>query len=231
MTAKRPKVSSGLIQPSKMAIGKEQRQNSAEGRADVGQKTQKSDQHAPEQGAGNADEMQAGTDQRAVADIDEQLQTKITADAGGGVVDGLGHDVQAAVTTEGDQAITKIFAADQHKKSEDDDDAESADYAQNALERIERQRGRGDDFDRHGPLPRRSDCVRVPAAELPAGGAARSLLISFMVSEALLRAVLLDKWQGFEFGVNVGTIVGELVHDLGELLADGPAHGADDYKG
>src|ERR1700684_2649921 len=97
--------------------------------------------------------MEAGADQRAVADIDEQLQTKVTADAGGGVVDGLGHDVQAAMAAEGDQAIAKIFAADQHEKSEDD---ESADDAENALERIERQRGRFDDFDLHGTLAGRS---------------------------------------------------------------------------
>src|ERR1700690_1167685 len=153
--------------------------------------------------------MEAGADQRAVADIDEQLQTKITADAGGGVVDGVGHDVQAAMTAEGDQAIAKIFAADQHEKGEDDDDAESADDAENALERIERQRGRFDNFDLHGTLARSSG-GRVSSGGgvtggggrgglvyfvLWVGGAARSLVISFIVSEGLLRAVLLDKWR------------------------------------
>ena len=152
--------------------------------------------------------MEAGADQRAVADIDEQLQTKITADAGGGVVDGLGHDVQAAMAAEGNQAIAKIFAADQHEKSEDDDDAESADDAENALERIERQRGRFDDFDLHGTLAGRSG-GRVSSGGGATGGGRSEILADFVHSVGgVVEGGALGQMEGFEFGVDVGAIVG-----------------------
>src|ERR1700691_3828166 len=123
--------------------------------------------------------MEAGAGKRAVADVDEQLHMKITPGAGRGVVDGWGHDVQAAMAAEGDQAIAKIFAADQHEKSEDDDDAESADDAENALERIERQRGRFDDFDLHGTLARSSG-GRVSSGGGVTGGGRSEILADFV---------------------------------------------------
>ena len=78
----------------------------------------------------------------------------------------------------------------------------------------------------------RSSGGRVSSGGGVTGGRRSEILADFVHGVGgVVEGGALGQMEGFEFGVDVGPIVGELVHDLGKLLADGPAHGADDYKG
>ena len=52
------------------------------------------------------------------------------ADAGGCILQGLGHDADAAHTGEEQDAVTEVLALHQEVNGEDDDDAEGSDGAE-----------------------------------------------------------------------------------------------------
>ena len=56
------------------------------------------------------------------------------ADAGGGVLQGLGHEADAAYAGEEEDAMTEVFALHQEVDGEDDDDTEGSDGAEEAHE-------------------------------------------------------------------------------------------------
>ena len=56
------------------------------------------------------------------------------ADAGGGVLQGLGHEADAAHAGEEEDAVAKVLALHEEIDGEDDDDAEGSDGAKEAHE-------------------------------------------------------------------------------------------------
>ena len=94
------------------------------------------------------DDAQADGDGQAVGAVDDRLGHQIAADAGGGVIEGVGGDVEASFADQADDAVAQVFALQEHEDDKDEHDAgrpERADRGSDVLpERVERRRGIGD---------------------------------------------------------------------------------------
>ena len=101
----------------------------AGGGADVGDDAEDAGEDSPEGGVGYADEVQAGAEEEAVGGVDGELKEEVLADAGGGLLKGLGHQVDAAHAGEQEDAVAKVFALHEQVDSEDDDDTDGSDGA------------------------------------------------------------------------------------------------------
>jgi hypothetical protein len=64
------------------------------------------------------------------------LEEEILADAGGGLLKGLGHEVDAAHAGEEEDAVAEILALHEEVDGEDDDDADGSDGSEEAHEQL-----------------------------------------------------------------------------------------------
>ncbi len=89
---------------------------------------------SPECGVGNADEKEAEAEEGSVGGVDGGLKEEILADAGGGILEGLGHEADAAHAGEQEDAVTEVLALHEEIDGEDDDDTEGSDGPEEAHE-------------------------------------------------------------------------------------------------
>ena len=75
----------------------------------------------PEGRVGYADEEEAEAEEGSVGRVDCGLEEQVLADAGGGILQGLGHDADAAHAGEEEDAMTQVLALHEEIDGEDDD--------------------------------------------------------------------------------------------------------------
>ena len=73
--------------------GDDEGQDEACGSADVGDDAKDAGDNSPEGGVGYADEKEAEAEEGAVGRVDGGLKEEILADAGGGILQRLGHEL------------------------------------------------------------------------------------------------------------------------------------------
>ncbi len=116
--------------------GDDERQSEAGGGADVGDDAKDAGEDSPEGGVGNADEIEAGAEEDAVGGVDRGLEEEVLTDAGGGLLQGLGHEADASHAGEKEDAVAEVLALHEEVDGEDDDDADGSDGAEEAHEKL-----------------------------------------------------------------------------------------------
>jgi hypothetical protein len=106
--------------------GDDQGQDEAGRGANVGDDAQDGGENSPEGGVRYADEEEAEAEEGSVGCVDRGLEEEILADAGGGILQGLGHQADAAHAGEEEDAVAEVLALHQQINGEDDDDAEGS---------------------------------------------------------------------------------------------------------
>src|SRR5579862_7554195 len=86
---------------------------------DIGNETQQAGENSPEQGVRYSKPIGSNSENRAVDDVDNELQQQVAAQAARAVVQCSRHDAQVTLTGETDDTIPKVLALDHHKKRED----------------------------------------------------------------------------------------------------------------
>src|SRR5882757_4865716 len=90
--------------------GDDEGQDEAGRGADVGDDAQDCGENSPEGGVGYTDQGEAEAEADSVGCIDCGLEEQVLADAGGSVLQGLGHDADAAHSGEKQDAMTEVLA-------------------------------------------------------------------------------------------------------------------------
>ena len=129
---KRPMTKSGGPQEGDDGDGDDKGQHEAGRGADVGNDAKHPGEHSPEGRVRYADEEEAEAEEGSVGGVDGSLKEKVLADAGCGILQGLGHESDAADAGEEEDAMAEVLALHQEIDGEDDDDAEGPDGAEEA---------------------------------------------------------------------------------------------------
>ena len=131
---KRAMMRSGWTPRGEDGDGEDERQDEAGSGSDVGNNAEDRGEYSPECGVGYADEKEAEAEEDAVGCVDCGLEEEVLADAGGGFLEGLGHEADATHAGEKEDAVAEILALHEEVDGEDDDDSEDSDGAEEAHE-------------------------------------------------------------------------------------------------
>ena len=209
--------------------GDDERQDEAGGGAEVGDDAENCGEGSPESGVGYADEEEAEAEADSVGGVDGGLEEQVLADAGGCVLQGLGHDADAAHSGEEEDAVTEIFALHQEVDGEDDDDAQGSDGAEETGEEfgggLELRAVGIDDADgldlRGGLLG--AGCGGTGACEVTA-----DVVDGF---DGVFKGLSRGGVDGGEFFLDAEAVIGEAAGDVEELAGDDVSNPAEDGKG
>ena len=185
---------------------------------------------SPEGGVGYADEEETEAEEDPVGGVDGGLEEEVLADAGGGILEGLGHEADAAHAGEEEDAMAEILALHQEIDGEDDDDAEGSDGAEEAHEEFGAVLELGavgiDDAD---GLGLGAGCWRPGLAV--AALVARSPLMSSTAVEGLFEGLLRGGMDRGDFLLDAEPVGGKVAGDVEELAGDDVSDSADDGEG
>ena len=117
-----------------MATETSEGHDEAGGCSDVGDDAEDGGEDSPESGVGDADEEESDAEGDAVGGVDGDLEEEVLTDASGGVLEGLGHETDAAHAGEQEDAVAEILALHEEVDGEDDDDADDSDGVEKAHE-------------------------------------------------------------------------------------------------
>ncbi len=129
---KRQTMRNGGAPGGKDGDGEDEREDDSGRGADIGDDAKESGEDAPECGVGDSDEEEAEAEEDAISGVDGCLKDEVLADASGGVLEGLGHEIDAADASEEKDAIAKLFPLQQEIDGEDDNDTDGSDGTKEA---------------------------------------------------------------------------------------------------
>ena len=210
--------------------GDDERQDEAGGGADVGDDAEDAGEDSPEGGVGNADEEEAEAEEDSVGGVDGGLKEEVLADAGGGFLQGLGHEADAAHAGEEEDAVAKVLALHEEVDGEDDDDAEGSDGAEEAHEEfgggLELAAVGVDDAD---GLDLGGGLLGVRVRGAGAGGEVAADV--FDGDDGFFEGLLGGRVDGGHLLLDFEAVGGEVAGDVEELAGDDVADSADDDEG
>jgi hypothetical protein len=190
--------------------------------ANVGDDAKNPSQYPPESCIRYADEKEAEAEEGPVAGVHSGLKDKVLADAGCGILQGLGHQPDAAHAREEEDAMAQVLALHQEIDGENDHDAEGPDGVQEAQKELEGlELGASGVHDANGLglrewLPGAGS--EIPADVLDCGESLFQRLLGWRVD------------RGYLF-LDAETVGGKFAGDVEELVSDDVPHSADDGEG
>ena len=224
---KRPRIRSGWRPGGEDGDGDDEGQDEAGRGADVRDDAKDPGEDSPEGGVGYADEEEAYAEADSVGCVDGGLEEQVLADAGGCILQGLGHDADAAHSGEQQDAVTELLTLHQQVDGEDDDDAEGSDGAEETHEEfcgvLELSAVGIDD----------PDGLDLRRGLLGSGGGAFCKVSADVVDrfDGVFKGLLRGGVDGGEFLLDVEPVIGEAAGNVEELAGDDVSDSADDGEG